>query len=258
MKENCASTDSASLDSASSNCAFFGSGRSSLRRSQKVVFPLFRTTSKFRYWSVRCHAPQISSPCITILKYVENIKELTKKLYHSDVALVFLWANVGQEFGRNHFLNTIHCPGSEDRCTIFILKCSAEVSYDIHYRDNKHCIATENTGFYIRKATHLESLRFCDWAAVISSDAPHQQRSLTPWKICRILRVMQRSKPMSPIQKNRKRCFIENARDARRSTFTCLRTGYCDGGWGGAGGTGDKECFSREIKPIRTEDLNKE
>lgn len=109
-------------------------------------------------------------------------------------------------------------------------------------------IAMHNAGRLICKATQLDGFRFRDWAALVSHDAPHHQSSLNPCNIYSLLKVVQHLKPMPPIRENNGRCFVKNAKNTRRSTFTSLRTGRRGGGC-------DGESSSRVVEPIRAEGL---
>lgn len=49
-----------------------------------------------------------------------------------------------------------------------------------------------NNGHFILKITQLERIRFCDGAAMVSGDAPHQLQSLNSGDTCSFLKVTQR------------------------------------------------------------------
>lgn len=91
-----------------------------------------------------------------------------------------------------------------------------------------------NAGQFIRKVTQPERCRLLYWAPDVSCDAPHEQRSLSPSDVSRLLKFTWRLKLMLNIQENHERSFSENARGSLWSTLTHVGTvrrgGGCDGG----------------------------
>lgn len=153
------------------------------------------------------------------------------------------------EVVQKHVLDYIQYMGSEKGHSMLFLECIAEVHYKPQHC-NKPETAMTNGGHVLRKVAHLGPFHFRDWPVVVSRDALHQQKSLNPCSICIFLKVTLRLKAMPPVQKNHGRSVIENAKNARQSTFTRREAGRRGGGcdWEGSHGC---------VKSICTETLYK-
>lgn len=173
--------------------------------------------SIFGMWDVE--HPRFFLLSISILNNIEIIGMLKEKLCQPDIALVCLWAIASQEVGRNHVLDNIRDPGSEERHIMLFLECSTEVQQKLHYQ-NKREIPMHNSDHPICKNTRLGGFHFYDWEAIVSRDAPHQPERLNLCNVSRVLKVTERLKPMFQVQENLERTSLETASYTRRSILT--------------------------------------
>lgn len=146
------------------------------------------------------------------------------KLFPSDVAQIYLRAVALSRVGRNHVLDNIYNPSSEERRNVQFLEFSTEVHCKFHHC-NTQGVATLNDDPIYHKMTLPERFSFGDRAAAVSRDVPHQRRNLETIDINRLLKVTLRLK-LTPFALERYKCsLIENARGTLWSTLRQLGTG---------------------------------
>lgn len=170
---------------------------------------------------------------------------LNTSLCSQDMKLDVLRTTDVQKVIRNHVLHNTHYPGCKKGRTLLFLEYKTKVQFEPYHRI-KRKIVTHCTGHYTRKTTQLEGFRFCNREAVMSRDAPHQQRSLNPSSIFHFLEVTNHMIQMISIQEKYARSFTKRERGSHSSTLKRLGTVRRGGGC-------DEECSSCLVERIRTE-----